>query len=627
MRFMKPFIFVSVLVVFTVGCRQQDRVKSRGTTGAKNQDLDFLTVAEAPDELDKARRLAAQAATAPLSPAALEEIWDLSRDALPQDMPHDQVMTRLRQIVDDRTAGMRARTNAVCLMVLLDPDPGQSAILHLLRGADIKGKQELLITLGFMAPGALRITNRELQAELLALIANNEIGETAVRTCGSLAFPAVKPAFWAALPVADGLRKAEILFWLAELQPDRESLRACTAGLEQLKDRAHDRCLEALDRLLTSPDPALARDAAELIAGELLRFIAAGRVGPLDFPQSICADVLAKGNGPQARALAKTILARSKDGYLRDCAYVATRRWEGTTARSRIVQDLARPKEFQHALQACTVLYAGTGDSVVVRALLSQAKRCKNPELVLSIAQSLMAVGGSQVAADLSAIAEDLPEKQRKALLMALDEASPAELARRLAEAGIIATDDPQRFVAEIAARNKAYGVDFENDAGLCDLLTAAGILLGFDTETSEIPVRHDKLLMDLAKASGGSFRPEACYEKMLQKNSEDWDAPYSVQFIQGGRLYRFTARNFGDWYDVERVILVCNRALADAGSAKRFLQISEGGQVALFVCLTPEQAVVLAEQFHVQFEEALDAPMRQGKDYEEQARRDLYKN
>ena len=106
--------------------------------------------------------------------------------------------------------------------------------------------------------------------------------------------------------------------------------------------------------------------------------------------------------------------------------------------------------------------------------------------------------------------------------------------------------------------------------SALFDLLDAAGIFLTFDTETGEIPVGHDKLLLDFAAASGGAFKPEACHEKMLQKNDEDSDAPYAVQFIHGGRLYRFTARNFSDWYDVERVVLACNRALADAGSAKQ---------------------------------------------------------
>jgi hypothetical protein len=122
------------------------------------------------------------------------------------------------------------------------------------------------------------------------------------------------------------------------------------------------------------------------------------------------------------------------------------------------------------------------------------------------------------------------------------------------------------------------------------------------------------------AEASGGDFRPEACHEKMLQKHPEDWDAPYRVQLIHGSRLYRFEARNFGDWYDVERVALACNRALADAGTERRFFQTEAIDQGATFVCLTPEQAMLLEKEFHVSFEEDLEAAMRLGKEYEERA-------
>ena len=111
-----------------------------------------------------------------------------------------------------------------------------------------------------------------------------------------------------------------------------------------------------------------------------------------------------------------------------------------------------------------------------------------------------------------------------------------------------------------------------------------------------------------------------------MQKNDEGSDAPYAVQFIHGGRLYRFTARNYGDWYDVERVVLVCNRALADAGSTKRFFLIASEDQCASLVCVTPEQAAVLAEQFYVPFDEELGAAVRQGKEYEERVVRDLDK-
>jgi hypothetical protein len=110
----------------------------------------------------------------------------------------------------------------------------------------------------------------------------------------------------------------------------------------------------------------------------------------------------------------------------------------------------------------------------------------------------------------------------------------------------------------------------------------------------------------------------------MLQKDEEDWDSPYQVQFVHGHRLYRFTARNLGDWYDVERVVLACNRALSDSQVPQRFFQAGGGGQVATFICVTAGQANVLSRQFHITWEEDLSAAMEEGKAYEEHVIRQM---
>jgi hypothetical protein len=124
--------------------------------------------------------------------------------------------------------------------------------------------------------------------------------------------------------------------------------------------------------------------------------------------------------------------------------------------------------------------------------------------------------------------------------------------------------------------------------------------------------------LGDFAAASSGVFQPEACVEEMLREQPEDWEAPYLVQFIHADRLYRINARNLGDWYDVERIVLACNRALSDAGERRRFIQLASHGQCASFVCITREQAEILRERFHVTFDDTLDSAMRKGKEFEE---------
>ncbi len=63
----------------------------------------------------------------------------------------------------------------------------------------------------------------------------------------------------------------------------------------------------------------------------------------------------------------------------------------------------------------------------------------------------------------------------------------------------------------------------------------------------------------------------------------------YDVAFEHGGKWYRFSAENLGDWYDVDAVMDAANRALEDAGVLERFHSIVTGGQDALLVLAKPE--------------------------------------
>ena len=358
----------------------------------------------------------------------------------------------------------------------------------------------------------------------------------------------------------------------------------------------------------------------------------------------ICASTLKKGTGPKSQALSEMILRKSKDAYLRQCAYTATIKREGSRGRDTILEDLGTPGQFRSALQAVQDLYQGARDERIVAALAEQAKAKRNDNDLLLLARAFIAVGGDCATSEARALALRLPDDQRKRLLRDLSNETPLELARRLIAAGVIANTDVTQLIAKASAQikeeegisgDRTFSIvhvgDGINSAGVESgkvdaprLLEAHGIFFGFDVETSEVPVRHDELLAQFAKASGGAFQPEACHENMLKKNEDDDEAPYRVQFIHRDRLYCFEARNFGDWYDVEAVVKACNQALQDSGSPKRFYQAESDGQCASFLCVTPEHAKILSEQFNICFEESLGKSMRLGKEFEEQVRGQL---
>lgn len=618
------------LVVIEAGCRRANGDRSAARQPAPSEVSErepFLTVITDPAAIEAARRLAVRTAPAASAREILAGMYSVSLDRLPPEVSRDVADVRLREIARDTTADSRARATAACLLALLDPQTGQEEILSLLRGSDGAGKEDLLDRLGWLDDGALKVTHVELQRELLKLTDDDKLGITAIRACGHLAWPEVAAELWKALPAATGEKKAEILFWLVSVQPDRRSLDACAAALRDLPGKHRKRCLVALGGFLQCSDASLAEAATEAMVDELLARLGDGKARPFDFPQLTCDSVLRHGTGPKAVALVNAIALRSKDKSLQVDAYRAARRREGSEGRRRIAEGLGRAEEFAMAVDACTDIYAKTADPVIVKALMRQATERRAPGELASVGRALLAVGGAQAEVGIRVLAGRLPLNDGKQLLMALDRKSPGAQVGRLLAAGILRADrvDTAALVARVEAQLKAaHGKGAQEGIGVLDLLEAAGIMLTFDVETDETPVRHDRLIADLAKASGGVFQPEAGHERTLRSRDKDDEFSYEVQFIHGDRLYRFTARDFGDWYDVERVAAACNLALSDTGVSERFCQAAGDGQCASFICVTPAQASVLAEQFHVPFEDKADAAMRQGKEFEQRVIRVL---
>jgi hypothetical protein len=159
---------------------------------------------------------------------------------------------------------------------------------------------------------------------------------------------------------------------------------------------------------------------------------------------------------------------------------------------------------------------------------------------------------------------------------------------------------------------------------GLFECLLAGGCGLMFDAETGELPCRHDRLLQDFAAASDGVFRPEAVHQEWLQEDEDDFEGEYLLRFVHHERLYTGRFRNYGDWYDVERMLEIVNRALGDAGLAQRFVAIDTGGQTAAFVFADPAKLGPLAQQFHLPLSDNPAAAMQTGQEFEDRVREQL---
>ena len=180
---------------------------------------------------------------------------------------------------------------------------------------------------------------------------------------------------------------------------------------------------------------------------------------------------------------------------------------------------------------------------------------------------------------------------------------STAEVAEVLVRTGVLTQSEVERAIAK--AREKAPG-----DAERAEELPAVGLiafadkLACVDVKGGEHPARHDLLLGELAKASGGFFNPEAPLERYVSRLPDEKNEPhdsegpgrwvpadagdYEVQFIHGEKLYRFAPKDRGRWVDIKAVLSAIHKALADAGVNERFVPHADSGEMGVLMFANP---------------------------------------
>lgn len=118
------------------------------------------------------------------------------------------------------------------------------------------------------------------------------------------------------------------------------------------------------------------------------------------------------------------------------------------------------------------------------------------------------------------------------------------------------------------------------DSADATSMLAVAGHVYAFDAETDQFPNEHDALLRKLAPL----VQPALADTVFEEQFPDAEDGPYRLIAYLDGKRYQMQARNLGDWYDVDAVLLLLNTILADRGRSERFANLHTGDQVALVV-------------------------------------------
>jgi hypothetical protein len=124
--------------------------------------------------------------------------------------------------------------------------------------------------------------------------------------------------------------------------------------------------------------------------------------------------------------------------------------------------------------------------------------------------------------------------------------------------------------------------------------LAAHDKIHSFDVETGSFPNEHDVLLLQLSVLAGAELRNVIFEEVAPRVDSQQMPgvasttrapdfvrAPYRLRAYRDGMRYEVTARNLGDWYDLEAVLGLLNALLRDARSELRYVALATRDQMA----------------------------------------------
>ncbi|HEY2587716.1 MAG TPA: hypothetical protein VGI81_18360 [Tepidisphaeraceae bacterium] len=377
----------------------------------------------------------------------------------------------------------------------------------------------------------------------------------------------------------------------------------------------------ALRRALAHPDPGVSGPMRRALHQYTLSFTGAAR-----YDQSLVHD-LADTADLASLPVLRDIYACATDKVSRWYALGAMARLEPDRALDMVLECVRRDGPYDMLLDLLRQSATEADAERVLAAVLPPENRPPTRPLKESFARLLLENLGANGRRALEARPDLLDPGARQWAMWKLHGLDLRSALAELRDAHIIEMDTDALLakMQDAGVRRarelgwEAKPVDTTEPSTIYGALATVDLLTVFDVETSMVPCDHDGLIMTFTHGSAGHFRPECPIQIWHAASDDDFDAPYTVQFLFNGRLYRFGAENFGDWYDVHAVPDALNFALADAGFRQRFIALATGGQIAEFVFADPSAFVPIAERYGIPLSADPSEAMRAGKEYERQ--------
>lgn len=478
--------------------------------------------------------------------------------------------------------------------------------LRLLRGIDggVYSESEKLKYRGFLFSGP------PLASLLLGQLAdpNEQVVKAAIQCCGYLSVPGANEEFRNLLQNKQAPDKDRLLYWLSQGELTPALFDYAVEASRKIESGNHW-APTIFVKFVTSAEEPLQTRAKDQLREILTGWPDDGRRG-FDGSRLDILSALSE-NADESDLDWLRELVDSESGLYASAPLAAYVRLDPKHGRELLIQWLYDDEKRRAAIDAVGESYRETGDGEIIKVLAELTLDADGRELD-SLCGALSAVGGEAANDAIEKVAHKLDPASLSYYRQVRSKHSLAEILKVVLSSELLTEAEAQAAMEQLEAG------DEESDPGLLGLLFAANSAVGFDVETGMIPCRHDSLVLDFAKASRGRFQPESVLEIWHRTNSEDFEAPYTLQFVVDDTLFAGEIRNFGDWYDVERVVQMINAALAHQKVDERFLGLAADGQFAMFVFAHPDRIIEVAERFNLALSDDFESAMRQGIEFEQ---------
>lgn len=539
--------------------------------------------------------------------------WLFQEHTLALKIRREKALADLHQMVSDERLDPRGRTKAAEVLIIFAEPAGEKLLRDMLQSPRVELRLAALQSLGEWEL-KLDLSKSDWATRVHSLLDDSDqrVVEEAAKVCRYRKIPGSEDKLIAVLEKNNLKNPATIANQLAEIATTKRAVGALLPHvLKDNSDKDYHWTGFSFRNLIENPDPEVSGPVRKAVYEYLLQFRAQR------YDQTLVRD-LVDVVGADAISVLEDIKRNARDPVSRSYALDALARLQPEKAIDLITQHIDA-EGYRSDISKLRDYVAENDFDRIAPIVLNVCQRSNRPmdRGIVELFWTKFGIRGRQFVKEHM---DNLDEHARMWATWKLENRDLVAALTEMQSAGIIQMA-PHEVLQKMQEEHKEYDdltpLDTSDPYSLTGALVTAGIVVKFDTESDMLPSYHDRLILEFADASNGRFAPQWPIQTWHQANEEDYDAPYTVQFVLKNRLFQTGAENYGDWYDVEAVVRLINFALEIAGDRRCYIALATGDQTASFVFADPVAFLPIAKKYGLPISRDPTEAIRQGIEFE----------